>query len=45
LPDCYRLVASVRRQWRGFSGGERVWQDVEDFFDELRRRDGTDTGR
>lgn len=35
LDDCYRLVALVRREWRGLSGGGRVWPEVERFFAEL----------
>jgi hypothetical protein len=34
---CYALVGTLRRQWRGFSGGE-VWGDVEAFFNDLRGR-------
>lgn len=35
IDDCYRLVAVVRRAWRGISGGTRVWEDIERFFAEL----------
>ena len=45
LDDCYRLVAIVREHWRGLSGGDRVWPEIERFFDELRRCDGADPGR
>ena len=44
VTDCYRLVAVVREHWEGLSGGDRVWKAVEQFFDQMRRSDGTDPG-
>jgi len=41
VTDCYRLVAVVREHWDGLSGGDRVWKAVGQFFDELRRKDGS----
>ncbi|MFI1169079.1 DUF5947 family protein [Streptomyces sp. NPDC020801] len=38
IDDCFRMVAVVRRQWRGLSGGSRVWPAVEEFFAELTER-------
>ncbi|MGH3504842.1 MAG: DUF5947 family protein [Nocardioidaceae bacterium] len=38
LDDCFRLVAVVREHWRGLSGGDRVWQEIERFFAELEER-------
>jgi len=35
IDDCYRLVAVVRREWRGLSGGSRVWPEIDGFFDSL----------
>lgn len=32
IDDCYRLVALLRREWRGLSGGSRVWGEVQAFF-------------
>jgi hypothetical protein len=32
IDDCYRLVALIRREWRGLSGGSTVWPAVEAFF-------------
>jgi hypothetical protein len=41
IDDCYRLVALVRREWKGLSGGSRVWPAIEEFFAELGRRPGS----
>lgn len=38
VDDCYRMVALLRREWRGLSGGGRVWPAVERFFAELTER-------
>ncbi|MFF8731897.1 DUF5947 family protein [Streptomyces sp. NPDC015171] len=38
VDDCYRMVAVVRREWRGLAGGGRVWPAVERFFAELTER-------
>jgi hypothetical protein len=38
VDECHRLVAVVRRHWRGLSGGDRVWREIEAFFDELAGR-------
>lgn len=38
VDDCYRMVALIRREWRGLSGGSRVWPAVERFFAELTER-------
>jgi Family of unknown function (DUF5947) len=35
---CYELVGLVRANWKGFGGGEEVWNALDGFFDELRRR-------
>ncbi len=35
VDDCFRLVALVRREWRGLSGGDRIWPAVERFFTDL----------
>lgn len=36
IEDCFRLAARVRAQWTGFAGGDRVWDEIAAFFDELR---------
>jgi hypothetical protein len=33
---CFELVGIVRTHWRGLSGGDSVWQQVETFFARLR---------
>jgi hypothetical protein len=35
IDDCYRLVGVIRQEWRGLSGGSRVWPAVDRFFEEL----------
>jgi Family of unknown function (DUF5947) len=45
VDDCYRLVAIVRREWTGMTGGDRVGPAIEGFFDELGRLHGQDQGR
>ena len=42
IEDPYRLVALIRTQWRGFTGGKEVWTEIEHFFDELDRRSRTE---
>ena len=32
---CFELVGLIRMHWRGLSGGEAVWQQVETFFARL----------
>lgn len=34
---CFELVGLIRLHWRGFSGGDRVWQEIETFFSGLRQ--------
>jgi hypothetical protein len=38
IDDCYRLVAVIRQEWRGLSGGSTVWPAVDRFFEELHER-------
>ena len=40
IDEGYRLVGLLRREWRGFTGGDGVQMSLEDFFGELRRRSG-----
>ena len=38
LDECYKLVGLIRTRWRGFSGGREVWDEISQFFDDLRGR-------
>jgi hypothetical protein len=33
---CFELAGLIRTHWRGFSGGEAVWRETDNFFDQLR---------
>ena len=33
---CYELVGLIRTHWKGFGGGEELWERVGEFFDRLR---------
>jgi Family of unknown function (DUF5947) len=35
IEDCYRLAGLIRTRWRGLSGGEEVWKEIEGFFKEV----------
>jgi hypothetical protein len=45
IDECYRLVGLIRAHWQGFSGGNEVWQEIERFFGDLRRKAGVDDER
>jgi hypothetical protein len=32
---CFELVGLIRLNWRGLSGGEKVWHEIETFFAKL----------
>jgi len=34
---CYELVGLIRSGWKGFGGGQEVWEQIGEFFDRLRR--------
>jgi len=38
LDCCYRLVGLLRTHWRGLSGGDEVWREIDRFFGELAQR-------
>jgi hypothetical protein len=38
IDDCFRLVAIIRTQWRGLTGGKDVWHAIERFFEGLGGR-------
>ena len=33
---CFELVGLIRVHWRGFSGGEAVWEEIDKFFSRLQ---------
>jgi hypothetical protein len=37
IDACYKLVGLIRIHWRGLSGGTEVWQEIGNFFSELRK--------
>lgn len=41
MDKCYSLVGLIRMHWRGFSGGQEVWEEIQRFFEELRNRSKT----
>ena len=38
IDECYSLVGLIRIHWKGLSGGQTVWQEIDRFFEVLRRR-------
>jgi hypothetical protein len=38
IDECYKLTGIIRMHWRGLSGGDEVWQAIEQFFARLRER-------
>lgn len=36
IDKCFELVGLIRMHWRGFSGGEEVWREIEKFFAGLK---------
>jgi hypothetical protein len=38
IDECYRLVGLIRLHWRGLSGGPEVWQEIQQFFRDLKSR-------
>src|SRR5919107_3514091 len=38
MDKCYSLVGLIRTRWRGFTGGQEVWEEIGLFFEDLRRR-------
>jgi hypothetical protein len=35
IEDPYRLVGLIRSRWRGLTGGQEVWEEIENFFARL----------
>lgn len=40
---CYELVGRIRMHWRGFTGGEEVWKQIDGFFAGLGERAESDS--
>jgi uncharacterized protein DUF5947 len=37
IDHAYRLVGTIRASWKGLGGGNRVWREIAEFFDQLTR--------
>lgn len=38
MDTCFGLVGLIRVHWRGLSGGERVWKEIDAFFERLAQQ-------
>lgn len=38
IDECYKLVGIMRIYWHGLSGGQQVWQEIDNFFNRLQQR-------
>lgn len=38
IDECYRLAGSIRANWKGLSGGAEVSREIQNFFEEMKRR-------
>lgn len=38
IDECFRLIAVLRTTWRGFTGGQEVWEEMGRFFKRLAAR-------
>jgi hypothetical protein len=38
IDECFKLVGLIRTHWRGLSGGTEVWQQMAQFFADLKRK-------
>lgn len=41
MDQCYSLVGLIRTRWRGFTGGKEVWEEIGQFFEDLRKSSKT----
>ena len=37
IDRCFELTGIVRRHWQGMNGGDRVWLEVHQYLEKLRR--------
>jgi hypothetical protein len=35
---CFELVGLIRVHWKGFTGGETVWREIDSYFDRLKEQ-------
>jgi hypothetical protein len=40
IDECFKLVGLIRTHWRGLSGGTEVWQQMAQFFADLKLKAG-----
>jgi hypothetical protein len=38
MDECFKLVGLIRSRWQGLSGGTEVWQEIAQFFNDLKAR-------
>ncbi|HUK46623.1 MAG TPA: DUF5947 family protein [Terriglobales bacterium] len=38
IDQCFKLVGLIRKHWRGLSGGTEVWEQINQFFQQLNSR-------
>jgi hypothetical protein len=38
IDECYKLTGLIRARWRGLAGGAEVWDEIERFFADLKKR-------
>jgi hypothetical protein len=38
IDACYELVGRIRKQWKGFGGGEEARHEINEFFERIRVR-------
>jgi hypothetical protein len=36
MDACFELVGLIRKNWRGLSGGDLLWREIENYFQQLR---------
>ena len=38
IDECFKLVGLIRSRWQGLSGGTEVWQEIGQFFGDLKAK-------
>jgi hypothetical protein len=38
VDECYALVGLIRTRWKGLSGGQEAWEEIDRFFEDLDGR-------